>query len=488
MRLVAFLPLIMFFVVACGDTAPDPPTQSTAAASPSATAQGRAQTPVPTNTAAPRPTMTPVPGPTMTPVPAPTPEPSPTFAPGAVILPTVAISSPTAVTTDPLMQSLDAAGLLASTLRDLALSHPLDREFITREELQVRLREEFEEETDEIYKEQELYATLGILEEETDYYELLLTMYGEGVTGFFDTEEEKMYVVTDTSEVGPHVELTYAHEFTHGLQQQHFDIESLIDSVEDNNDQRLALRALIEGDATLLESLYYFERLTEEEQVEVQQAAQSTSLDAYRSAPYVVRRTFAFPYVEGPQFVISLFLPLQSWHFIDLAYEDYPLSTEQILHPERYTAGEEPVEVVLPDVAGALGLEWSQLEINTLGEFFLLTYLESGLDPDRASAAADGWGGDRYSLLKGPEDESLMVSLITWDSEEDALEFHGAFLEFMQQRTGADWELAEGEGMGQVMELVGQRIFLGLDGSDTLLILAPDLATLEAARQAVQDL
>jgi hypothetical protein len=128
------------------------------------------------------------------------------------------------------------------------------------------------------------------------------------------------------------------------------------------------------------------------------------------------------------------------------------------------------------------------LEVNTLGEFFLLTYLESGLDPDRASAAADGWGGDRYSLLKGPDDESLMVSLITWDSEAEALEFHGAFLEFMQQRAGVDWEIAEGEGMGQVMELVGQRIYLGLDGSDTLLIFAPDLATLEAARQAVQDL
>jgi len=69
----------------------------------------------------------------------------------------------------------------------------------------------------------------------------------------------------------------------------------------------------------------------------------------------VVQRTVTFPYREGARFVASLYLILNDWGFVDRAYTELPESTEQILHPEKYHASEEPVRVLLPDIAESLG-------------------------------------------------------------------------------------------------------------------------------------
>ena len=81
-------------------------------------------------------------------------------------------------------------------------------------------------------------------------------------------------------------------------------------------------------------------------------------------------------------------------------------STEQILHPEKYAAGEAPVAVDLPDdlatrarrPAGRVPLE------DTFGEFQLGDLAARGgrRRRRRPTAAAAGWGGDRLAVLDGP--------------------------------------------------------------------------------------
>ena len=81
----------------------------------------------------------------------------------------------------------------------------------------------------------------------------------EQVIGLFDSEEKQLYIVSDADEIGALDEATYAHEFTHGLQQQHFDIHSTKKSLEGNSDQALDYRGVVEGDATLAETVYMFQ-------------------------------------------------------------------------------------------------------------------------------------------------------------------------------------------------------------------------------------
>ena len=376
-----------------------------------------------------------------------------------------------------------------SVLRRLFSLTVIDRTVIDREQLLARLRDDLEEDLDEILEAQALYATMGIIDRDTNLYDLLLGLYGEQVVGLFDTEEEKLFLVKDAGGFGPADIVTYAHEFVHALQQQHFDIHSTQEGLEDNSDASRAFHALVEGDATISEILYAFEHLSEEDLAAIGEAAlSSVSSVALEAAPHVIQRGLYFPYVEGAQFVTALYFTENDWGLVNEAYADLPQSTEQVLHPEKYIFREEPATVDLPDLTAALGEGWTQVTRDTLGEFLLMAYLETDLAPEQAALAAEGWGGDSYSLLKGPQDQNLLYALITWDAEEDAQEFFDTFLDFMGARTGTEWAMLGDDEKTRVMELPDQSIFVQLDLAETLLIFAPDTDTLETARSAATEM
>jgi hypothetical protein len=104
-----------------------------------------------------------------------------------------------------------------------------------------------------------------------------------------------------------------------------------------------------------------------------------------------------------------------------------PLSTEQILHPDKYDSGEAPIAVELPKVAAALGAGWSEAIQDTFGEFQTRTWLrEAGVRGADATEAAAGWGGDRLAVLNGPDDAWAVVMKTEWDTAADAGEFEAA--------------------------------------------------------------
>ena len=447
-----------------------------------ATACARDDTPTPVPTVDPTPTATPVPSPTPSPVSTPkptppptatpTPEPTPTFVSAPVILPTATFpfGTPTPLPGDPLSWMLDGIELRVNVLRDLSSQRAVDRELITRGELGKLLLEIFEEEREEILRDQRLYATLGILQKGTDLFDLLLGLYGEGVLGFYRAEEEKFYVVRDSAEFGPQQERTYVHEFIHALQQQHYDFDATFDELEGNSDASAALSALVEGDARLAETAYIFEYLDEVQRAESEGQASDALISAFRAAPHVIQRQYLFPYVEGFNFAISLYRK-EGWESMSQAFVDIPQSTEQILHPEKYSDRDEPIAVELPDLVETLGEGWSLDRNDTFGEFLLQAYMESGISRQQAALAADGWGGDAFSLLVGPLGETLLVLSIVWDTEIDAREFHDTFVPFTALRTGGRWETGDG---ASLLVLDDQVVLIGLDATSTVVIFAPD--------------
>ena len=482
-RYLGALAAFLVLLAACSDQ--ESPTPVPASPTPLATATPAPPTATPTPTATPRPT--PSPEPTATPTPSQTPTPQPTFSPGAVILPTVGVpvGTPTPLSGDPLLKTLDSIDLLVNVARGLSSNAPVDRFFISREEISEKLLGFFEEDRDEIFEDQRLYAVLGILERDVVLYDLLLTLYSEGVLGCYDTEEQKLFVVQETDEIDPSQERTYVHEIVHHLQQQNFDTYATRQTLKDNRDAARAFRAIVEGDARLAELVYVLQHMSEEEREASQGDVSDALVDAFFSVPRVVQRAYGFPYQEGAQFALSLYRE-GGWNAINLALEEIPQSTEQILHPERYAAGDQPQTVELPDLVEVLGEGWSVLTENTLGELFFQAYLEGGLSTEAAAVAAEGWGGDRFVLLDGPGDEDLFASLLVWDTEEDAQEFFDTFMEFTVTRTGAQWETAGEEATNGLMMLPEQSIFIGLDAMDMVLVFAPDVTTLETARGALQ--
>ena len=115
-----------------------------------------------------------------------------------------------------------------------------------------------------------------------------------------------------------------------------------------------------------------------------------------------------------------------------------PESTEQILHPEKYAADEEPVEVQLPaDLATDLGTGWTVPLQDTFGEFQTGIWLrEGGVPQAAADAAAAGWGGDRLAVIDGPDGAWAVAMHTAWDTEADAAEFETAATTALQKAGG----------------------------------------------------
>ena len=167
---------------------------------------------------------------------------------------------------------------------------------------------------------------------------------------------------------------------------------------------------------------------------------------------------------------------------IDEAYRDPPRSTEHILHPEKYLSGEEPDDVLMPDLKAALGAGWRELDAGVLGELLTKIYLDTFLSGGRAIEAATGWGGDAYTLLEDDAGRVLLAIRYSWDTTADAQEFFQAYLGFEFLKGQGRWDLAEtGDGL-RLWVGEGISVFLETSGGGSTLIIGPDRETVEAAR------
>ncbi|CAN0504938.1 unnamed protein product, partial [Phaeothamnion confervicola] len=162
-----------------------------------------------------------------------------------------------------------------------------------------------------------------------------------------------------------------------------------------NSDTSLALIALPEGDATYFESLYatsdraFLKRLLEE--------YENTDIpDVLENGPAIFIETLYFPYDQGSTFIGAIYED-GGWEAVDAVYANPPVSTEQVLHPEKYRDGEMPVAVQVNDPTAALGDGWTVLDADTFGEFQTSILLNSSNDisDEEAQDAAAGWGGDQ---------------------------------------------------------------------------------------------
>jgi hypothetical protein len=154
------------------------------------------------------------------------------------------------------------------------------------------------------------------------------------------------------------------------------------------------------------------------------------SLDEVRQAessvPEAMLRYFYFNYNECVEFVSRIWAA-GGWNAVNRLYETPPASTEQILHPEKYRRGEEPMRISQIDLSPALGPAWRPLDRRVFGEFDVYNYLlTAGLDEDMAWEAAEGWGGGRlnvYTAGLGANQKVIVHIELVWDSADNLDEF-----------------------------------------------------------------
>lgn len=331
----------------------------------------------------------------------------------------------------------------------------------TRAEYEAELAERFEEDfSDEDAADGLLfYRALDLVEPDLDLEAAYFNFLTANVGGYYDPETDEMTVILDDEqgtddELPPPESMTYAHEFAHALQDQHYDLEALHDQVieADNYDFQLAMDALIEGDATKV-TFEYFDGLAQDidpralEEMADQAEAEMGSRRPAENVPDIIEATFVFPYEEGFKFVAYLVKEL-GWSGVDRAFrENPPQTTEHIYHPWRYLDGDGPLEVSPLDPGEVIGDDWRLVYDSSVGEFYLRHHLETQL---AAPLVTHGWGGDRMQLFTDDASGDLLwVWQLVWDSGRDANRFNRRYRVFLNQRyatlgeDGPCWTAAE---------------------------------------------
>ena len=301
-------------------------------------------------------------------------------------------------------------------------------DLITRDELRVELEQIFDEEYPQEERDRDNLAlrAFGLLTPDQDVAELQLSLLGDGVLGFYDDTDRRMVVVTDAG-LDAVAKLTYAHEYTHALQDAAFGLDSLETDAVGEDDRGLARTALIEGDANTAMLAWAFEHLTQEEILELQ----SMPLPDTSGIPSWMVAQLDFPYTFGQAWVLALAsenMLAPDFTEVNAAYLEPPSSTEQVIDVDAYRAREEPIPVELPDLAAALGAGWEEVDTSPVGEATIGIILEFfGVDRPTAESSADGWGGDRATVVIGPGEDFALAWRLAWDAPADAGEFVGAY-------------------------------------------------------------
>ena len=317
--------------------------------------------------------------------------------------------------------------------------------------------------------------------DEEDLEDILIGIQLQQVYALFDDESEVVYVLSDATNIGAAEELGYVSAYLGAVQQGLFDIAELRRAArEGGSDQFRAVTALIGGDVAQVATGYITTVFTREQ---VERLKEPLPENKLLTAPSSVMKDILFAQREGADFVAELFGTAgKGWDGVNEAYRRPPISTEQVLHPEKYFADEAPQTTVVPGIAAELGKGWSRISANTMGEFLLRSYLEEELDDIQAAEAAAGWGGDRYALLNGPEGQRLLVSIIGWDTFQDAAEFFNAYQVFagikVQEEGGSTTSLGDS---GRKWSTPDRTIFMGRTGATVLLIVGDDEGTVGTA-------
>ena len=271
----------------------------------------------------------------------------------------------------------------------------------------------------------------GLLPPEFPLRSFVLDLLTEQAAGYYDPKERTLFIADWLpDEIQKPV---LAHELVHAVQDQHYDLRKNFDMVQGHADLTLARKALIEGDAMVVMFTYLLQPmgLTMEQLPDMRSLVQTGAslfgeqFQIYAQAPLILRQQLLFPYVSGTAFIKAA-LAQGGWARMARVYQQPPVSTEQILHPEKYFAAlpEVPQEVHLQLSPTVLQGTWTKLKRDILGEFLLSVVLQQFLPEAEAIKSAAGWAGDRYELFEQQGSGRLgMVAVSAWDTLDDATEF-----------------------------------------------------------------
>jgi hypothetical protein len=364
-----------------------------------------------------------------------------------------------------LFQSVDEVLKFASKSTLFPVKHPVKKAMVSREQVERYIEDKFKDDIDRIrFERSELVLKkFGLLPRKFDLHNFMIKMLGEQVAGYYD-EKTKTINLLDWVQLDMQKPVM-AHELTHALQDQSFDLGKMMKKdeeiekrgPEDFNalikiDEESSCRtAVLEGQAMIVLVDYILApagRSVEDSPkfVDMMQASMDKRGESplFDNAPLLLREELVFPYSHGMKFIQELLVAGGK----KLAYAGVlsrmPETTREILEPKEYLAGRRVPVLLLPDM-GFLKKDFEAFDAGAIGEFDVEILLKQYADEETAKRLSPEWRGGSYYAVgrKGAKppapDSTAHIGLIyvsRWSSDKVAQEFARIYASALPSRYG----------------------------------------------------
>ena len=326
-----------------------------------------------------------------------------------------------------------------SEITGLSLKSPIKKTLRSREEIRAYvLRQMNEERTPaERYADEKSAEAFGLIPKGFDLDSFMVQLLTEQIAGLYDPKAHEFYIA-DWIPLEDQ-RMVMAHELTHALQDQHFQIETWLNAAKPNGDAELAREAVLEGSAmaAMVDYMLLGTGHSMRELPSFDPSALVGNMEdspTLQKAPQFIKDGLIFPYFTGMMFTAAI-LKTSGWAAIAGVFARPPLSTQQIIHPALYFSDKKPATIELPSIAKSLGPDWKKIDEDILGEFGWKEVLKQFLDEDRATSLSSAWSGDRYILFENTKNKRLLlVTRLRLDQAEHTDRFFGQYSEALEKK------------------------------------------------------
>jgi hypothetical protein len=293
------------------------------------------------------------------------------------------------------------------------LKSPLKKSIRSREDIHAYVLKQMDDEKDakERYASARSAEAFGLIPKGFDLDSFLVDLLTEQIAGLYDPKAHEFYIADWIP--ADEQRMVMAHELTHALQDQQFDIEPWVRAARPNDDAEIAREAVLEGSAMagmleyeLRDKGLKLKDLPEfDPSVFVGDLAETPIL---KKAPAFIKDSLMFPYFSGLTFSIDV-IKSGGWPAFNSVFARPPANSQQILHPDVYFANRVPAPLKVDTPAAAPDESWVLLEENSMGELGWKEVLKQFLDEPRATAVAAEWDGDDYATYEQKNSKRLML-------------------------------------------------------------------------------
>jgi hypothetical protein len=309
---------------------------------------------------------------------------------------------------------------------------PLKKSLRSREQIRAYVIKEMNEDKNEAerYAGQRSAEAFGLLPKGFNLDAFMVDLLTEQIAGLYDPKAHEFYVA-DWIPIADQ-KMVMAHELTHALEDQHFQIEAWSKAARPNDDAELARESVLEGSAmaAMVDYLLQGTGRSLQDLPDIDPSmliGDMESTPMLKKAPPFLKDALVFPYLDGLNFSAAVLRP-EGWRALSGVFAKPPVSTQQILHPDLYKSGKVPSPVTLPAMDKELGADWKKLEDNIMGEFGWKEVLKQFLGETKATPVSDGWDGDRYVVYENKQSKKLLlITRLRLATEQDREHFFATY-------------------------------------------------------------